>query len=204
MSVFDDLTSDLDWREGELAALKILLRRDDITPTQKEVLLRAAWALLYAHYEGYCKFCLTKFYDEAAKRLSDCTNLPKQTLAFSAASHLKRLRALPALDLLHEMSSFTNYLADTKPNFPEVDTESNLWPSVMHKLLADADIVVECVETHATKIETLVSRRNDIAHGQKNFIAEVGYYLTYEEAVYDVMYHLAYSVDDRLSRAPYG
>lgn len=203
MSIFDELTNDLDWRESELGSLKLLLKRKDLTKTQKEVLLRAAWAMLYAHYEGFSKYCLTVFFDEAAKRLQDCKDLPDRTKAFALGKHLKKVKNLPALEMLNEMEAFSHYLQATKPEFPDVDTKSNLWPTVMQDLLSDADLVIEAVSSHATKLTTLVSRRNDIAHGQKNLINEVDYYLTYEDAVYDVMYHLAYSIDERLQQAPY-
>lgn len=203
MPVFNDLTADLDWREAELGALKILLRRPDITPTQREVLLRAAWALLYAHYEGFAKFCLTKFFDEASSRLLNCETLPSQTLAFAASSHINKLKSLPLPEAIAEIKGFPDYLESTKPAFPEVETKSNLWPHVMQELLAQADIVIDCVDSHAVKLKTLVSRRNDIAHGQYSLVSDVSYYLTYEQAVYDIMYHLAYSVEERLNQAPY-
>lgn len=203
MSIFDDLTTDLDWRETELGSLRILLSRKDVSKTQKEVLLRASWAMLYAHYEGFSKFCLSTFYDEASKRLLNCETLPPRTKAFALDKQLKRLKSLPSLDLLNELEVYPNLPAATKPNFPEVDTKSNLWPNVMRELLLDADIIIDALDAHAVKLNTLVTRRNGIAHGQKNFIDEVDYYFTYENAVYDVLYHLAYSVDDRLKRAPY-
>lgn len=203
MSVFDDLTDDLDWRESELASLKLLLKKGGVTRTQKEVLLRAAWAMLYAHYEGFSKFCLTVFYDEAAKRLMNCDALPARTKAFALQTHLKRLRNLPVIEMVGEMETFSDFVKTTSPSFPEVNTKSNLWPDVMQDLLSDADIMIDAISTHSNKLKTLVSRRNAIAHGQQNFIDEVDYYLTYEDAVYDVMYHLAFSVDARLREAPY-
>lgn len=89
------------------------------------------------------------------------------------------------------------------PRFPEVDTQSNLWPSVLIELLEVADLSSEKVREHERKLITLVSRRNKIAHGENNIITEVGYYKTYEDAVYDVMYDLAIQVDNRLSLPPY-
>lgn len=203
MTILDELTSDLNWRESELGSLKILLQKQDLTKTQKEVLLRAAWAMLYAHYEGFSKFCLTVFYNEAAKRSSDCVTLPGRTKTVALERHIKRLRSLPSHDMLGEMEALSNYLKKTKPSFPDVDTKSNLWPSVMQELLLDADILIDVIGAHTVKLKTLVSRRNDIAHGQQNFINEFNYYLTYEDAVYDVMYHLIFSIDDRLNQAPY-
>lgn len=203
MSVFDELTRDLDWREAELGSLKILLQKDDTSPIQKEVLLRAAWALLYAHYEGFCKFCLTKFYDEAAKRVPECKSLPHETMAYATSRRLAELRGLPLAEFLREVQNFTDYLEFTKPSFPEVDTKSNLWPNTLKGLLVDADILLDAIDKNAVKIKTLVARRNEIAHGQRNLIPEVDYYMTYEDAVYDVMYNLAYSIDERLANAPY-
>ncbi len=203
MSILDSLTTDLDWRESELASLKLLLKKNNITSIQKEVLLRAAWAMLYAHYEGFSKFCLTVFYDEAAKRLADCETLPVRTKVFALDQHLKTLKNLSSLDMLEEMETFFNYVKTTKPTFPEVNTKSNLWPDVMQELLLDADITVNEFSFHATKLKTLVSRRNSIAHGQKNFIDEVDYYLTYEHVVYEVLYSLVFSIESRLNQAPY-
>jgi hypothetical protein len=203
MSIFDNLTSDLNWRESELGSLKLLLKRKDITKIQREVLLRAAWALLYAHYEGFSKFCLTVFYDEATRRLADCDALPLRTKALALNKDLKKLRSLVSFEMLGEMEAFPDRVRTTKPAFPEVDTKSNLWPNVMQELLLDADIIIDAIDSHAAKLRTLVSRRNDIAHGKQNLINEVDYYLTYEDAVYDVMYHLAYSIDARLGEAPY-
>jgi len=48
-SPLDVISDDLDWREAELGSLKLLLSRNDVSEHQKLVLLRASWALLYAH-----------------------------------------------------------------------------------------------------------------------------------------------------------
>ena len=63
MSPFDEIERDLDWREAELAILRLFLANKEITEREKRVLFRAAWALLYAHYEGFCKFALTVYFD---------------------------------------------------------------------------------------------------------------------------------------------
>lgn len=65
MSVLNALTDELNWRETEIASMRILLLSGSGTPSQQTVLLRAAWALLYAHYEGFCKNALVIFFDAA-------------------------------------------------------------------------------------------------------------------------------------------
>ncbi len=53
MTAINQLEDDLAWREAELAVLRVILANRELTKLQKEVLFRAAWALLYAHYEGF-------------------------------------------------------------------------------------------------------------------------------------------------------
>ncbi|MFN9623485.1 MAG: MAE_28990/MAE_18760 family HEPN-like nuclease [Cyanobacteriota bacterium] len=203
MAIIDELSRDLDWREAEIASMRLLLNRKDISSKQIEVLLRAAWALLYAHYEGFVKYCLTLFYEEISIRSVKCESLPISTQVFALTKVLKKIRVLPPADMIAEVTNFkTKHLASLA-SFPEVDTDSNLWPETLIALLASADLDSRTVERNRPQLKTLVSRRNEIAHGQKNFIAEYRYYLAYEAAVYEVMYDLALQVEARLASTPY-
>jgi len=203
MQTLDVLTRDLDWCESELGSLKRLLTRSGNTKRQNEVLLRAAWALLYAHYEGFSKFCLTVFYGQARRKVAKCKDLPEKTKVFALEVDLKQLRNMTSLDLIPELDRFSDVMLANVPSFPEVDTRSNLWPSVLQELLDDADIVSEELSANAQKLKILVARRNKSAHGEKNMIDEVEYYFGFEKAVYQFMYELAYLVDDRLQNPPY-
>ncbi|QND51677.1 hypothetical protein HB779_07010 [Phyllobacterium sp. 628] len=202
METIEEITIDLSWRETELGLLKILLQRSD-TKKQQEVLSRAAWALLYAHYEGFCKFCLTVFFDRATKALASCHGLPLKTRSFALDKDIKRLKNLPADEFLESLENFANLTLGKKPQFPEVDTKSNLWPNVLEELLKLADINCPAVDTHRQKIKTLVTRRNNIAHGKADDIGGYNYYVSFEDSVYEIMYELAFEVDQRLRVAPY-
>ena len=200
MPTLDQITRDLNWRESELGILKLLLNRPDNSDRQREVLLRAAWALLYAHYEGYSKFCLELYFDELAKRTPNCKGLPVTTRAFALRKKLKEIRCKPELEFLASIEEFETSALNSLPNFPEVDTQSNLWPNVLRDLLVCADLNPEIVSSYEAQLKTLVSRRNEIAHGQKNFISEVAYYITFDEAVRGIMYDLAFAIDERLAQ----
>lgn len=203
MAIIDEISRDLDWREAEIASMRLLLNRNDISPKQIEVLLRAAWALLYAHYEGFVKYCLTLFYEEISTRSVKCESLPISTQVFALTKVLKQIRTLPSVDMIAEVTNFKSKHLNSLASFPEVDTASNLWPKTLIALLASADLDSRAVEMYRQKLKTLVYRRNEIAHGQKNFIAEYSYYLTYETAVYEVMYDLALQIEARLASTPY-
>lgn len=203
MAIIDDISRDLDWREAEIASMRLLLSRKDISSKQVEVLLRAAWALLYAHYEGFVKYCLTLFYEEISRRSVKCAVLPNATQVFALAKVLKQIRTMPLVNMITEVSNFKDLHLDSLASFPEVDTDSNLWPETLVALLVSADLESQIVNNNRSKLTTLVARRNEIAHGQKNFIAEFKYYLTFEAAVYEVMYDLALQVEERLASTPY-
>jgi hypothetical protein len=69
--------------------------------------------------------------------------------------------------------------------------------------LTAADINISTLEKNSFLIKTLVSRRNNIAHGKNDLIEEVSYYRTYESAVYDLMYELAFALEKRINEPPY-
>lgn len=203
MPVLDTITSDLDWREGEIASLRLTLQSSSITPVQRRALLRAAWALLYAHYEGFCKNALTIFYDHVANSGISCRSLPDATRLLALHKSISKMRTKEIDQLYTEVINFEVTHLQSTPVFPEVDTDSNLWPSKLIELLNQADLSTNKVSEHQIKLRTLVARRNRIAHGECNIIEEVEYYLSYEEAVYEVLYDLAYQIDSRLSSPPY-
>lgn len=202
-TALETISRDLDWREREIAGMRILLLSESISEGQRMGLLRAAWAMLYAHYEGFCKEALTIYFDAISRSSAICSDLPSSTKVFALAQQMKRLRHMANDDFLEAIVDFSSRHLGVSPSFPEVDTQSNLWPSVLLNLLKSADLSAEKVEEHEVKLKTLVSRRNEIAHGKNNLISEVSYYLTFENVVYDVIYDLALQIDHRLSRPPY-
>ncbi|MEA3535630.1 MAE_28990/MAE_18760 family HEPN-like nuclease [Rhizobium sp. CC-YZS058] len=202
MEAIDELTADLGWRETELALLKVFFQRKDVTQRQHDVLARAAWSLLYAHYEGYAKFCLTLFFDRAARLVGSCRPLPKKTKEYALFSEMKRIRQLPTVEFLETLETFGATMGMKRPDFPEVDTKSNLWPNVLEDLLAFADIKCPSVDKNRILLKALVSKRNKIAHGQ-SVSASYPDYLEQERAVYEVMYDIAYQVDARLKCDPF-
>lgn len=203
MSVIDIISQDLDWREREIAAMRILLSGPSLTDSQRAALLRAGWAMLYAHYEGFIKNTLTIFYYEAAKATEKCEYLPSNTKTFALKDALKSLRSLPDADMLNKIETFKSDQLEMNPKFPEVDTKSNLWPNELIYLLETADLDTNIAKKNQVKLHTLVSRRNSIAHGEKNFISEISYFRGFEDAVYEVLYDVALQVDYRLSQPPY-
>ena len=198
MTPLTQIEQDLDWRDSELAVLKILLANGDLPEREKLVLFRAAWALLYAHYEGFCKFALTVFYDSIKVSGKLTNQLPARMQVFALEKKIKLVKNLPAVDFINRITSFHAEDMRSEPEFPDVDTKSNLWSSVFEDLLCCASIEVASFSSSKRKIDTLVGKRNAIAHGEREIILDFDYYTVYHDAVRDVMYDLAISIDDRL------
>lgn len=199
MNAIQEIERDFDWRETEIAMLRLMLANTNMKDRERLVLFRAAWALLYAHYEGFCKFALTVYYDSIRSHGLKCRYLPERTIALALNKEINKIKNLPSYEFFKEVIAFDSKHLDTNASFPDVDTESNLWPKTLEGLLLDADLSIESLRDNDRKLATLVSRRNKIAHGEREIITELDYYLQFEEAVTLLMCDLALAIDDKIA-----
>jgi MAE_28990/MAE_18760-like HEPN len=195
-----DIESDLDWRQAELAVFREMLTLSAEFETRKRALFRAGWALLYAHYEGFSKFCLDLYIEFVGRSLSDCHMLPDKMFVYLIEKEIQDAKALSPEDIFLFFREKIHMLRSTAPKTITVDTKSNLWPASLAKLLGRLDLNSSCIIEHERKLKTLVARRNDIAHGKKVFIDDIKYYLEYENSVLNTMYGLALAVGERSAR----
>src|SRR5690348_9508680 len=86
------LEEDLDWRQAELASLKLLVADSAKGSARERTLLRALWTLLYAHYEGFCKFAWD-FYLDSVQKASCARGVCSVPIArFSLSKRFRELR----------------------------------------------------------------------------------------------------------------
>src|SRR5271166_4250037 len=76
------IENDLDWRSSELAIFRELLSLTIQSETKKRTMFRAGWMLLYAHYEGFSKFCLELYIDFLCASLKDCHAIPDKMFVY--------------------------------------------------------------------------------------------------------------------------
>lgn len=94
----DILEDDLRWREAELVSLKRLAIVHNDNDIVLKATLRACWALLYAHFEGFTKFCWELLLDHVQNEKVSIKHLSKdfQLLALEKLFRdLSRLRKNP-------------------------------------------------------------------------------------------------------------
>ena len=199
------LEDELNWREAELASLKLLVNDSEPGSVRHSALLRALWTMLYAHYEGFCKFAWDFYLQNlealAINRDACCSPIAR----FSLSKRFRELRGDTSNNSL--WSIFTNdFSAWMKQQLTfelHLETKFNLWPDLVKQNSSEIDLPHEMVEQNELKLKTLVARRNEIAHGKKLIISNLAEYQLYENAAVLVMHELAVAVLDGLKKKTY-
>lgn len=189
------LEQDLKWREAELASLKRLAIIATTESVTYHGLLRAMWALLYAHFEGFTKFCWDTVLDHVQSQNIPAKELNAKFTLLALEPDFKLLRAgLNASSIWGFFESALPEALKKSATFPDdsrLSTESNLWPNIFER--ESERIGIQCAELkkHRPRMKALVARRNDIAHGKGMIISNLDEYQVYEHAAYCLMHELA-------------
>jgi MAE_28990/MAE_18760-like HEPN len=198
----DQIEADLKWREAELGSLKIQAAASPAKSDRQRALLRALWTMLYAHYEGFSKFCWDLFLDQIEK--DGC--LRSEAVECIARLSLQKVFQKFRGDLSPE--AIWIFIRDTMPQemsrpitFPaRLETKSNLWPSLLRENVTALGIAVGQIDEHERHLGALVGRRNEIAHGKKLVVDSLDEYSEYEKVVMLVLHELAVAIVDHLDR----
>jgi hypothetical protein len=199
------IESDLKWREAEIGSLKLLAASFPTDSNRQRALLRALWAMLYAHYEGFCKFCWDLFLTAIESDGPARKELREPIAKFSLLKIFKTLRGDSSDDMLWDFfhRDLTAHLA-APATFPvKLETQSNLWAKFA---IANNDAIGLSCPLFAqlkAQLNKLVNQRNEIAHGKKLVISTLAEYQPYEEAAFLVMHELAVGVVECLEKKNY-
>jgi MAE_28990/MAE_18760-like HEPN len=192
------LEQDLKWRESELVFLKKLVINTKTGEINQKSLLRALWVLLYAHFEGFTKFCWDTLFDQIQAEKVPRKELSERYMIIALEKDFKSLRRnLESFSVLNFFKSQMPDILEREASFPEdsrLKTESNLWPNVFERENGKLGISCDELEKHRARIKTLVARRNDIAHGKSMVISNLKEYNEYENAALCLMHELAIKV----------
>jgi hypothetical protein len=192
------IENDLIWREKELASLKRIAITNRENAIIYRTVLRASWATLYAHFEGFTKFAWELLLDKVAADEITVRELRNEFKLLALEKPFKTLRGDTSTENLFTFFELgINEFLESSVEFDEecrLSTESNLWPNVFERECAKVGIISKELENVRQLIKTLVARRNDIAHGKYMTINSVDEYSKYEQAVLLVMHDLALQI----------
>jgi len=199
------IEEDLDWREAELASFKILINSALKGSVRESALLRAIWALLYAHYEGFCKFAWDLYLGALEKEGVPRSACQDDIACLSVESDFKRLRGDLASKSIWSFctSEFQRLMSEPAVFQTKLETEHNLWPNIFRENSRKIALPTTMVDEHERRIAALVKRRNEIAHGQKMIIEDIDEYQEYEDSAFLVMHELAINIIEALDERKY-
>lgn len=209
MSAFSDyyvrqIEADLDWREKELAILRKQLLQTQLGSPQEQAFLRTNVAMLYAHYEGFCKFALGVYID-ALDRLA----LKRVDLKWSIASHSLHGLHAELRSIADPVEFFTKLLTQVDSHFQEKavyerpDNIANLWPDLLMRWQTNLGLQCAAVQGEKTRLDTLVKARNNIAHGKKLTVANRAELDKHLNAATLAMHEVAVGIAEALEKKLY-
>lgn len=178
------LEEEFEWRVQELRFFQNsceFLQEEDA----KNKFRRALVVMLYSHFEGYCKFALTLYVSAVNTSGAICKDATAAVIAASLHDVFYKLRdgkgkapefrnSLPDDTGLHRFArdrEFVERSADimARPvliSDRAVDTESNLKPAILRRILYRLGLPHDQFSSYDDDIDRLLSFRNRIAHGE--------------------------------------
>jgi hypothetical protein len=137
---------------------------------RERVVIRAAVALLYAHWEGFVKKSSTYYLEYVASHRLRYEELAPNFVALALRSRFSQLSASRKLSGANDLAAFFCTSLGSRSNVPYknvVDTKSNLSSTVLLDILAALGLDDAQFLTRLKFIDgNLVDPRNHIAHGE--------------------------------------
>ncbi len=161
------LDKEMSWRQKEIGVFKLEMKRAG--PRQK-FFVRAAVALLYAHWEGFIKAASEHYLSFVQYQRHTYRELRSCFAVYGLKGRLEELSQSRATNASVEAFDFIVARLDETARLQvsgAIRTESNLKWKVFVNIATSLGLEVDRYMTKANLINTsLVDRRNSIAHGE--------------------------------------
>lgn len=183
--LIDRIAQELVWRRKELTELKALVEEAD-GHLRSRVVIRAAVALLYAHWEGSVKKVSAYYLEFVASHRLPYGRLAPNFVGLTIRSKFHALGGSAKISSGNELADFFCTALERQSSVPYregVDTKSNLSSKVLLDILDALGLDQSQFATRLAFIDAnLVSPRNHIAHGEE-FGLNTNEYLDLHNAV---------------------
>ncbi|MDF2190317.1 MAE_28990/MAE_18760 family HEPN-like nuclease [Paraflavitalea sp. CAU 1676] len=204
-ALWAEMEAEYSWRIDEIRFFHNQIQK--LTNTQeRDQYRRALVLLLYAHYEGFCKFAFTFYVNAINKENILCKEANYAIAAASLEDLFGALRhpekkcpefknQLPDDIKLHIFSRNREFVERSKEfenrpvSIPDqvVDMESNLKPVVLRKNLFKLGFPHDGLQHIESDISQLLANRNSIAHGTSRHAISLKLYQDLQKAAWNVM-----------------
>ena len=216
------------WRADEMRLLRNqlgALPSDEQRATYRKTLV----VMLYSHFEGFCRNAFSIFVHALNSQGLKIADVNWSLAAAALAEVFNKLqnrdlkskifrRVLPDDSRLHRFARERDFLESLdgfeQRDFdldPDVvaDTESNLNPAVVRKMLYRLGFDHELASQWDARLHELLGRRNNVAHGASRAGIDAAAYASYEQTANAVMDAITEAIfrelaDQRFRRVPPG
>lgn len=165
--LMDQLDRNLAWRKHEIMVFDVASRKGE---DASKSFVRAGVALLYAHWEGFVKAAAQLYLDFVEEQKIDLYRLQPCLVFLGAKADLARLAETRSARVGMEALGKFEERMKCRARFnvsSAINTESNLSSTVFKNICESIGVSFTEIETKAKLIdESLVNRRNKIAHGE--------------------------------------
>lgn len=165
----DAISLEISWRNRELTELKHLVQMTAGVPFRQVTVIRAAIALLYAHWEGFVKKVAEDYLNYVGMQRLTNNELSTCMLALVVRSQLSAGDRSKKLETHIGIVDYMRTKASVRARLPHknvIRTESNLSSKVLVEILTTLGISPDGYAVKFRLIDNhLLARRNNIAHG---------------------------------------
>lgn len=218
------LELELTWRENELRMLKNQLAHIHDEQSQAQY-RKALVVMLYSHFEGFAKTALSIYIGAINQEGLKCSDVTPSIVAATLADTFSEIEnpfrkspafraAAPDDTKLHRFARHVEFVEKLDGLWQRpvlisdsvLDTESNLTPTVLKKMLFRSGLDPAIVTPYEGDIRYLVDKRNGIAHGVERAGVEPDVYQRLEDKAHrvcsEIIAVLAHALANRAYRRP--
>ena len=191
MANFEEtINADIYWRQSELASIRTLPYRYNLSNFDRQILTKYLVTAIYALWEGYVKYIFQEYIREINKLALTYEKLESRYIEHTLNSNEKTNLKVPREKIkarLNFIEEFYNTI--TQPAFQismKIPTESNVDFKVISKILNQFNL--SCLDDkYKGDLEKLLNYRNHIAHGDNAITVTATDILQFSNLINDLM-----------------
>jgi len=194
----DAMSEDFAWRRKELHALKSMVVANENSHS-RDIWIRAAIALLYAHWEGFIRRIGGCYLEYVARQGLANDKLKSNFLAISVSRMVREASASGKISTCLDLVEFFRTGGGSRSTLPwklGVNTKANLKSDVFQEIVVQLGLDYSRFSTKEKLLdEKLLRNRNQIAHGQY-LIVQYAEYIDLHDEVLAMMQDFYNQVDN--------
>lgn len=205
MTIQEELAADIDWRNAELAELRVILHKAHLTPVQRETYTRYIIPSLYAIWEGFVKKSIGLYAKEINGSATPLISLHENLLthAITVDDKLALDRARTNFKTQKEFSLYiSDFLNKKFPVDGKIPTKSNINYEVLSDILERFNLG-DIDKKTGKKLDKLLHFRNTIAHGDNSIPVKEDHIDEFTILIQDLMVAIFDKVDNAVLNRKY-